>query len=111
MLPTLRYATLSLLLRYGNVIDPPALPCCSCSKVLTVGRLRGIAFIRASSSTKDLLCFRFDSRWPTYLPTRTRCLRSAAVRGKFGEGGEARRGVYVELALVRGDVDVDVDVV
>jgi hypothetical protein len=66
--------------------------------------------LRASSSTKDLLCFRFDSRWPTYLPTRTRCLRSAAVRGKFGEGGEARRGVYVELALVRGDVDVDVDV-
>ena len=47
-----------------------------------------------------------------YLPTRTRCLRSAAVRGKFGEGGETRRGeggVYVELALVRGDVNVDVD--
>jgi hypothetical protein len=108
MLPTLRYATLSLLLRYGNVIDPPALPCCSCSKVLTVGRLRGIAFIRASSSTKDLLCFRFDSRWPTYLPVPVACdlLLSGVSLVR-----EARRGVYVELALVRDDVDVNVDVV
>ena len=48
---------------------------------------------------------------PTYLPVPVACDLLLSGVSLVREAGRGEGGVYAELALVRGDVDVDVDVV